>query len=168
MDPNQFLFGKSRETNIRRDAQGRWFDGAEPLLHPKLVRAFDRWLERAEDGRFCLKNDINWAYVSVEGAPLFVRTVTIGSDGAVQLTFSDERSEPLVAHSLRQDRAGALYCDARGGQLVAQFDRHAQQQLEPLLREDADGVYIALGGEQIRPPVVDDPLEPRTAIQPPK
>jgi hypothetical protein len=160
MDPNQFLEGRTRETNIRRDAQGRWFDGSEPLEHPNLVRAFDRWLERAEDGRYCLKNDINWAYVSIEGPPLFVRAVQLTGNAAPSLTFSDERTEPLDPATLRQGPDDALYCDAREGQWVARFERHAQQLLEPLLREDAHGVYLALGNQQVRPPQVADPLQP--------
>jgi hypothetical protein len=160
MDPSQFLTGKTRETHIRRDAQGRWFDGADPLEHPNLIRAFDTWLDRADDGRYCLRNDINWAYVSIEGPPLFVRAVRLETGGLPWLAFSDERSEQLDPRTLRQDEGGALYCDARAGQFVARFDRHAQQQLEPVLQEDAQGVYLALGSERIRPPIVTDPLQP--------
>jgi sugar lactone lactonase YvrE len=76
----------------------------------------------------------------------------------VSLTLSDDKVEPLNAASLRQDAAGALYCDARGGSMVARFDRHAQQQLEPLLKEDERGVYLALGDQRVRPSVVTDPL----------
>lgn len=163
MDPQQFLAGRSRETSIRRDAQGRWFSEGEPLEHPNLTRAFDRWLERAEDGRWCLKNDINWAYVALEGPPLFVRTVQPEASGALQLTFSDDRREALKTETLRQGPDGALYCDARDGSWVARFDRHAMQQLEGLLREDEQGVYLLLGKQSIRPRVVSDPLTPTAA-----
>jgi hypothetical protein len=158
MDPTSFITGRSRETTIRRDALGRWFHDEQPLDHPNLVRAFDRWLDKAEDGRFCLRNDINWAYVTLEGPPLFVRTVRLDPDGTVWLTLSDDRVEKLAAQTLRQDADGALYCDAREGALVARFDRHAMQQLEPLLKEDERGVYLALGQERVRPSVVADPL----------
>jgi hypothetical protein len=158
MDPTSFLTGRTRETTIRRDALGRWFHDEQPLDHPNLVRAFDRWLDKAEDGRFCLRNDINWAYVTLEGPPLFVRAVRLDPDGALQLVLSDDRVEALAADSLRQGPDGALYCDARAGTLVARFDRHAMQQLEPVLKEDERGVYLALGGERVRPLVVADPL----------
>jgi uncharacterized protein len=158
MDPTSFLTGQTRETTIRRDALGRWFHDEQPLDHPNLVRAFDRWLDKAEDGRFCLRNDINWAYVTLEGPPLFVRAVRLDPDGTLQLVLSDDRTEALAADSLRQGPDGALYCDARGGTLVARFDRHAMQQLEPVLKEDERGVYLALGGARVRPQVVADPL----------
>lgn len=157
MDPSQFLTGRTRETHIRRDALGRWFDGPDPLEHAGLTRAFDSWIERAEDGRWCLRNDINWAYVSLEGPPLFVRTVTLAPNG-IELQLSDGRSEPLRPSSLRQGPEGALYCDARDGSYVARFERYAMQQLDPLLREDDQGVYLLLGNERIRPRVVADPL----------
>lgn len=158
MEP-QIPAGRTRETKIRRDAHGRWFNDQDPIDHPNLVRAFNAWIDIAPDGRFCLKNDINWAYVHVEGAPLFVHAVRIGGDEAV-LTLSDGREEPLDPSTLRQSEDGTLYCSARERTMTARFDRTAMQQLEPLLGEDEDGVYLALGGSRHRPPVVDDPLVP--------
>ena len=158
MDPSQFLTGATRETTIRRDALGRWSQDGQPLDHPNLIRAFERWIERAEDGRYCLRNDINWAYITIEGPPLFVRTVQLDPSGSILLQLSDDRIEPLNTATLRQGPDGALYCDARGGTMPARFDRHAMQQLEPALKEDAGGVYLALGTQQVRPRVVADPL----------
>src|SRR5262245_29401723 len=112
MDPASFLTGRTRETSIRRDDQGRWWYENDLLEHPKLVRAFDRWIDRAEDGRYCLKNDINWAYFTLEGPPFFVRSVKLDA-GAVQLELSDERTEKLDPTTLRQASDGALYCSVR-------------------------------------------------------
>ena len=158
MDPSNFLTGKTRETTIRRDAQGRWSQDGQLLEHPNLIRAFERWIDRAEDGRYCLRNDINWAYITIEGPPLFVRTVQLDPNGSILLQLSDDRIETLDPSTLRQGPDGALYCEARGGSMAARFDRHAMQQLEPILKEDAAGVYLALGSERVRPRVVADPL----------
>ena len=158
MEP-QIPAGRTRETSIRRDAQGRWFNGEDPISHPNLARAFDAWIDIAPDGRFCLSNDINWAYVTIEGAPLFVRSVALEGDGAT-LSLSDGRREALDAATLRQADDGTLYCQARQGKMAAQFERGAMQQLESILGEDAEGVYLELGGRRVHPPVVDDPLEP--------
>lgn len=158
MDPSSFLQGRTRETTIRRDAEGRWFYDGEPLEHPNLTHAFDCWIARAEDGRYCLKNDINWAYFTLEGPPYFVRKARVDeTSGQVMLTLSDDRVLPLDARTLREDERGALYCEAGDG-MVAGFSRHAMQQLEDLLREDEQGVYLALGQERVRPPRVRDPL----------
>lgn len=161
MEPASFLKGMTRETTIRRDAEGIWYYDGEPLDHPNLTRAFDRWIERAEDGRYCLKNDINWAYFTLEGAPYFVERVHKGADGLPVLTLSNDLELPLPVESLRLGPEGALYCDVPGG-LVAKFRRHAMAQLEPWLAEDDKGAYLELNGKRVRPEVASDPLQVRT------
>lgn len=162
MDPSQLLpggdSGLTRETEIRRDGAGRWWNGVDRIDHPKVVHAFESWVDVADDGRFCLKNDINWAYVAIEGPPVFVRALELDGD-TVSLRLSGGGQEPLDAHSLREGPDGALYCDVRGGRLAARFTREAAQGLANLLEEDDEGVFLRIGGEQIRPPTVDDPLE---------
>lgn len=154
------LEGRTRETRIRRDARGRWFDGDDPITHPLLTQAFDAWIARAEDGRYCLSNDINWAYVAIEGAPVFVRAVALEEAGGPPLLrLSDGREEPLDPASLREgEDDDALYCQVRAGTLAARFDAHAAVQLAPVIGEDERGTYLELGGARVRPPRVADPL----------
>lgn len=158
VDPASTLKGRTRETKIRRDAEGRWFNDDVEVTHPLLKEAFDRWLVLAPDGsgRYCLSNDINWAYVAIEGPPRFVRRVAI-EDGEVRVVLSDGSEAPLALSSLRQGPDGALYCRAPGG-LVARFERHAMMQLAPWIEEDEGGVHLTIGGRIVRPPVVEDPL----------
>jgi uncharacterized protein len=148
----------SRESKIYRDQTGQWFHDGEPVTHPLLARAFDRWVSRAENGRYCLKNEKDWVYVTIEGAPLFVRSVRIDPSGGVDLLLSDDSAETLDPTTLRQDRDGALYCGARGATMTAKFDRHVVGQLASLIGEDHDGVFIQFGDRRVRPPIVDDPL----------
>lgn len=157
MDPSSFLKGMTRETTIRRDAEGNWFFDGEPLDHPNLKKAFDRWVERADDGRYCLKNDINWAYITLEGAPYFVERVREVA-GLPELELSNGRSEPLAADTLRVGPEGALYCTVHGD-MAARFSRHGASQLEPWLREDDKGVYLELNGTRVRPPTTAEPLK---------
>ena len=129
MDANKLLAGdagqgRTRETDIRRDAGRRWWKGAERIEHPGLVRSFDGWIDRAEDGRFCLSNDINWAYFALEGPAYFVESVALHA-GGVTLHLSGDRTEELDPSSLRQDELGALWCDVREGRCPARFDNHA-------------------------------------------
>ncbi len=147
-DPRAML-GRSRETQIRRDALGRWWNGDDAITHPLLTKSFDGWIERADDGRFCLKNDINWAYVAIEGPPYFVRSLRVeqGSVDHVTLQLSGDLEEPLDPATLREASDGALYCSVRGG-LQARFDSHAAMQLEPLIVETHDG--FALRGDDER------------------
>jgi hypothetical protein len=170
MDPAAFLpTGLTRETQIRRDAKGRWWNGADAITHPMLVRAFDAWIGRAPDGRYCLSNDINWAYVTVEGAPIDVRAVRIEASRERErercvLTLSDGREEPLALTTVREgEDDGALYCDVRGGTLPARFDPHAAMQLGEAAVDTGEGVALEIGGVRHVPPRVADPLAVQSA-----
>lgn len=156
MEPSSIPFGLSRETTIQRRADGKWFVDGDAIDNPKLARAFDRWIERAEDGRYCLKNDVNWAYFSLEGAPYFVRAVQVSGDQAL-LSLSNDREVPLDVKTLREGPDAALYCTVLGGE-PARFDSHAAVQLGELLQEDAEGPFFSQAGERVRPPRVSDPL----------
>jgi len=163
VDPNEILpAGRSRETKIRRDARGRWWNGESEITHVLLVRAFDSWIERTDDGRYCLKNDINWAYVTIEGAPIDVRACKLARVGdavtGCTLVLSDGREEPLALRTLREGPDGALYCTVRGGTMPARFDTHAAVQLADAIVETEAGASITIGGEAYTPPTVDDPL----------
>jgi hypothetical protein len=153
----QLPFGLSRETAIVRTADGHWFNEGAPIENQKLARAFDRWVTRAEDGRYCLKNDINWAYFKLEGAPFFVRAVRRSGD-RVSLLLSNDQEVPLIPESVREGTDGFLYCDAYPGQ-AARFDSHAAVQLGEVFEEDAEGPFLRQGEQRVRPPRVESPLE---------
>ncbi len=156
-DPTDFLQGRTRETQIRRDATGRWFNGDDRIDHPNLVRSFDGWIDRAEDGRFCLSNAINWAYVEIDGPPYLVKDVSTTND-QVTLQLSGGLEETLDPGSLRQGPEGALGCTVREGRCPARFDNHAVGKMSDAIGEDEEGVYVKIGTQKVRPPEVDDPL----------
>lgn len=148
MDPGALLKGRTRETAIRRDARGHWFNGDDAITHPRLIEALDSWIDRAEDGRYCLKNDINWAYFELEGSPYTVRRVR--SDGAdLQLLLSGGLREPLRPVTLCIDDEGHLHCQVRGN-LDARFSSQAQFDLGNHLVSD-DPVIFEIGGERFEP-----------------
>ncbi|MDB4977556.1 MAG: hypothetical protein JWN48_5897 [Myxococcaceae bacterium] len=156
MEPTAPPFGLSRETTIRRSADGKWSQDGEAIDNPKLAHAFDCWIELAEDGRYCLKNDINWAYVTIEGAPFFVRSCLVSGQQA-ELLLSNDKRVTLDFTTLREGPDSALYCEAYP-HMPARFDTHAAVQLGALLEEDEQGPYFLRGGVRIRPPRVQDPL----------
>jgi hypothetical protein len=157
MDPAQFLQGRTRETEIRRDASGRWFNGEDRIEHPKLARSFDSWVDRAEDGRFCLSNSINWAYVEIEGPAYFVKDVEVNAEG-IELHLSGDLQERLDPSSLAQGPEGALWCVVRDGRCPARFDNHAVSKMSGSIGEDEEGVYVRIGGQKVHPPELSDPL----------
>ena len=138
VDPNFLPTGLSRETEIRRDAQGRWFNGPDPIDHPNVVAAFNGWIERADDGRLCLRNDLGWAYFSLEGPAYYVEAVH-EQEGELLLQLSGARTELLRPSSLSMDEEGRLGCLVLGGSLYAEFRSHAAVQL---------GEWIEVRGEQ--------------------
>jgi uncharacterized protein len=157
MDVGEIPTGRTRETAIRRDALGRWWNGDERIDHKKVARSFDGWIERAEDGRLCLANDINWAYVSIEGPPYFVRAVRWEGERAI-LVLSGDREEKLDPQTLRASEDGVLYCDVLQGTLAARFDNHAAMQLAERFVPDDAGACLVIDGERFLPPTVTDPL----------
>lgn len=156
-DPAQFLQGRTRETQIRRDGAGRWFNGDDRIDHPNLVRSFDSWIDRAEDGRFCLSNSINWAYIEIEGPAYFVKDIA-PTGTQITLQLSGGLEETLDPESLRQGPEGALWCTVRDGRCPARFDNHAVSKMSDAVGEDGDGVYLRIGVQKVRPPEVVDPL----------
>jgi hypothetical protein len=164
-DPRAFLDptpeGRSRETEIRRDAAGHWWNADVAITHPNVAASFDGWIRRAEDGRLCLVNDINWAYVAIEGAPYTVRHVTLGraADTAeVRLHLSGALTELLDPATLRLDHEGRLYCDVLEGSLAAVFSSAAMNELAEAFAEE--GAALMLGRVRVALPTVGEPLLP--------
>ncbi len=151
--------GLSRETALWRDAAGRWYDGEQPIEHPGLRRAFDRWLDRAPDGRPCLRNAIHWVYVRrIEGPYFFVRGVRFEADGRVTLRLSGEHEETLRPETLREARDGGLWCSVRGG-LPARFDVESAQRLVEHCGElRGEQLWLHIGDWAAPLPLTDTPL----------
>jgi hypothetical protein len=131
--------GRSRESTIRLDAQGRfWHEGA-PVEHAGLAAALAGWIARhPDDGRFILTNGYDWTYFTVEDAPYVVRSIGVDPERIV-LRLSDGTEEGWEPETTRVGADGALYAlvkrGARDGPYEAKFTPHAQSSLEPILHE---------------------------------
>src|SRR4051812_7828481 len=101
--------GRSRESTIRLDGEGRFHHEGAPVEHPKLAAAFHTWIARhPDDGRYILTNGFDWTYFVVDDVPYFVRAVH-DVDGDAILVLSDETEEPLDPATLRTNARGELY-----------------------------------------------------------
>lgn len=149
--------GFTRETTIRRDARGKWYQDGVALAHDGLSRSFDAWIERAPDGRFCLDNAINWAFVEIEGPPYSVRSASIADD-RVTLQLSGDGVEELDPTTLRLGEDDALWCDVRGGRVPARFDNHAALALSEAFELEGDEARLVLGASRFAIPRVADPM----------
>src|SRR5690606_13637499 len=68
--------GRSRESTLRLDREGRFWHDGRRVEHPGMARSFAAWMDRHPvDGRFILNNGYDWTYLEVEDAPCHVRTL---------------------------------------------------------------------------------------------
>jgi hypothetical protein len=142
--------GRSRESTIRLDAQGRFWHEGRLVEHAGLLAALHSWITRhPDDGRFILTNGYDWTYFTVEDAPYFVRALRAESDRVV-LLLSDGTEEAWDPEHGRIGNGEALYAvvkrEARGGPFEARFTPHAQTSLAPLLVE-GDPPAVRIGGQ---------------------
>jgi uncharacterized protein len=131
--------GRSRESTIRLDKDGRFWHDEQLVTHAGMAKAFAGWIARhPDDGRFILSNGYDWSYFTVEDAPYFVKSVQ--SDGErVELVLSDDSHEPLSAETLQVGERDALYVRVKEGAFEARFTPAAQAAMGPLLVEGPDG-----------------------------
>jgi uncharacterized protein len=145
--------GRSRESTIRLDAQGRFWHEGRPVEHAGLAAGLHTWIGRhPEDRRYILSNGYDWTYFTVDDAPYTVRGVRI-EDGRVVLRLSDGTEEAWDPATARIGAGDALYtqvkASAPGGPYEAKFTPHAQTSLAPVLTDagaDARGVSVRIGG----------------------
>lgn len=139
--------GRSRESAIVLDRQGRfWHEGA-PVEHQGLARALARWLDRhPDDGRFILSNGYDWCYLTVEDTACFVTALRIEGDD-VELELFDGTREPLDPTTARLDLDDVLRVRVKAGQVEARFTRRAQLQLAAVLDAD-EPPALRIGGRR--------------------
>lgn len=143
--------GRSRESTLRLDREGRFWHDDDLVEHPRLADALHTWISRhPDDRRYILTNGYDWTYFTVDDAPFTVRSTRV-SDGQVWLRLSSGDDVIPSALSIADD--GSLYAsvDLKGDRYEARFSRHAQTQLEPALVE-RDGVVGVTCGDRFLAP----------------
>lgn len=141
--------GRSRESQIRLDAAGRFWNGGVPVDHSGMAKAFASWISRhPDDGRYILTNGYDWTYFTVEDAPFLVRSLAVAGERAT-VCLSDGTEEPLDPSSLAAGDGDALYLAVKGGRFEARFTPAAQKALVDLVVEGEEGVpCVELGGRR--------------------
>ena len=146
--PPPFAF--SRETDIRIDAEGRFWHEGTQVTHERLQRALASWIDvDPESGRYILKNNVQWCFIQVDDAPLVVRSAALVGEGdALELSLSDGTQERLDPDTLQL--AGEVpYCRVRGGKLPARFSPQAAYVLLSQVREEGGRRHLRLGGRDL-------------------
>lgn len=143
--------GRSRESSIRLDRNGKFSHDGQLVEHGKLARAMATWISRhPDDGRYILTNGYDWTYFDVEDVPFFVHSVE-KRDGRFWLTLTDGSEEALRPEETRLGEDGALETrvkhGADGGPYAAKFERAALVDLSEFLEEDETGqLRLGAGG----------------------
>jgi hypothetical protein len=131
--------GRSRESTIVLDREGRFWHEGQLVTHPGMQAAFASWIRRhPDDGRFILSNGFDWTYFTVEDVPFFVRSLRV-EGGEPVLALSDGSEEPFDAASAALGDRDALYVRVKEGAFEARFTPTAQTALEPFLVEGVTG-----------------------------
>ena len=145
--------GRSRESTIRLDSEGRFWHGGRLVEHAGLRAGLHSWISRhPDDGRYILTNGYDWSYFTVEDAPYVVQSLKVGPHD-VTLVLDDGTEEVWDPAGTRVGDVGALYTavkrSAPGGPFEARFSRHAQGSLGPLLVDGDDGQQpaVRIGGQ---------------------
>ena len=157
--PDFFRFppppGTSRESRLRLDREGQFWDADERIEQPRFRDALNAWIARhPDDGRYILTNGYDWTYFTVDDVPFFVLAVR-ERDGEPLLVLTEGTECPMRAAGLTQSDDGALYVpvEVRGAEYEARFTRTAQAQLAPYLTEvEPNGtVGVRIGGAVVVP-----------------
>ena len=156
--PEYFRFpapeGRSRESTIVLDAEGRFFHHGALVEHPGMARAFASWIDvHPDNGRFILNNGYDWSYFQVEDVPFFVLGVR-EQGGQLWLSLSDGSESPLAeglegAPPLTVGDRGALYTTVKTGKFRARFSQAAQTALAPWLSSAENGqIFLEIAGRR--------------------
>jgi uncharacterized protein len=141
--------GRSRESSIVLDRDGRFFHEGELVEHPGLLAALHRWIDRHPvDQRYILTNGYDWTYFTVEDVPY----AAVGITSSAELMLSDGSIEPFPETGYRVGPADALYCSVKGGRFEARFTPAAQTALAPFLAEEEGRLVLRVGERRIRLP----------------
>jgi len=134
--------GRSRESSIALDAEGRFHHQGALIEHPGMARAFASWIDlHPDDGRYILNNGYDWTYFQVEDVPFFVLGVREQA-GSLRLLLSDGSESPLDPAQVAPGQQGALYTPVKNGKFQARFTQAAQIALGQWLVEAENGELL--------------------------
>ncbi len=153
--PESPPFRFSRESRIRVDPDGHIWHEGERIDNPRLAEALARWIDLDPDtGRWVMRNSLDWCFITVDAAPLVVRSCRWKSPGeGVEVELNDGTSEPLRLDTVRVRDDGEVFAYVRGGTLLARFSRAAAFAL--LDRADPQGLSTLPPGTVPPPRPVD-------------
>ena len=137
-----------RQSGLRLDRQGQFWHEGEPVKHEGLHRAFHRWIDRLDDGRFILRLDERrFCYIDVEDAPFIARSLRWEGEQAIAC-LDNEREEALDAGHIRLDEYG-VRASVGGGRFPVRLSTRAWQALTARAEERDGKLCLVMGGVEV-------------------
>jgi hypothetical protein len=131
--------GRSRESRIVLDENGRFWNDGVPIDHEAMAVAFASWIRvHPDDHRPILTNGYDWTYFMVKDVPFFIRHVESVAGRAVLRLF-DGTEEALDPATVEVADDGVLYAKVKEGTLDARFLPTAQAEMVEHVTEGPDG-----------------------------
>src|SRR4051812_11655462 len=134
------------QSGLRLDKEGRFWHRGGLVEHARTLAVLHPGVHRAADGRWATRIGKDWAYLDVDDAALFVRRIEV-EGAAVRAQLASGEWVAVDPGSFAIGADDALY--ARVGGERARLTRSAQLSLADVLREDASGFSLQLGGRAV-------------------
>ena len=138
-------------SEMRIDAQGRWFHQGTQIKREAMVRVFSTILRRDADDYF-LVTPVEKLSIEVEDAPFVAVDMEVrGADEAQEIVFATQTDDLVIAdadHPIRMAEGVEVrpYVEVRGG-LEALINRPVYYRLAELAVETANGYGVYSCGD---------------------
>ena len=142
---------REASSEMRIDAQGRWFHQGSQIKRDALVRVFSTILRREAD-RYFLVTPVEKLSIEVEDAPFVVVDMDVrGADETQEIAFATHTDDLVIAdaeHPIRVAEGPEIrpYVEVRAG-LEALINRPVYYRLAELAIETADGYGVYSRGK---------------------
>jgi hypothetical protein len=143
-----FLRSGADLEEIRLDERGRWTHEGLDFENPRIIRLFNRSVDRTEGGTWILEVGRFTYPITVEDCGFFVERVDFDNEPPT-LYLSDQTKEPLEADTLRYEGDGKLYCSVKDGEFRARFKWDAYYGLAQRLVEQDGKVCLEWNEKQV-------------------
>lgn len=134
---------------IRLDARGKWTHEGLDFENPRIIRLFNRSVNRTEGGTWVLEVGRFTYPIAVDDTGFFVERIDF-SVTPPELTLSDETVERLAPETLEYEPPGHLYCKIKEGRFRARFKKRPYYDLADHL-VDHDGTIALQIGDELYP-----------------
>lgn len=149
---HELLQSEDRAAVIEIDNDGRWLHNNEPFTNERIIKFFNRSLDRTRDGEIVVSYNGYVYPVRVADVAVFVtgvRTEGFGDYERIYLTLTTGEEELLDPFSLSFKKNNCLYCLVRNGRMMARFKRSPSFRILERLQETDDIYFVRICGKRI-------------------